>query len=50
MKFDFKKWFGAKVIFEDGLFIKLRFYKWYFLTITMFVEIEEVEKTSLGIK
>lgn len=49
MKFDFKKWFGAKVIFEDGLFIKLRFYKWYILNINIFVNIEESEIKSLGI-
>ena len=38
----------AKVIFEDGLYIKLRFYKWYILNINVFVKIEEQIK-SLGI-
>ncbi|HQO99299.1 MAG TPA: hypothetical protein PL042_01635 [Caldisericia bacterium] len=50
MSFSISKWFGIKLDTDNGLKIKLRFYKWYFLTITMFVEIEEEEKTSLRIK
>lgn len=46
---NFKKWLGAKVILEDGLRIKLRFYKWYVLDINFFINISLAEEKELGL-